>query len=95
MSETPASSQLIKPINPAGMVSNLMSRLYGMDVINWQELVSYDDRNFLVSVHKEHKNPHLDSVDPNGYLLKVFNLRDSQIPQYIGKHFYHLPISLI
>lgn len=83
MSETPASSQLMKPINPAGMVSNLMSRLYGMDVINWEELVSYDDRNFLVSVHKEHKNPHLDSVDPNGYLLKVFNLRDSQTPQYI------------
>lgn len=65
------------------MVSNLMSRLYGMDVINWKELVSYDDRNFLVNVHKEHKNPHLDDIDPTGYLLKVFNLRDSQIPQFI------------
>lgn len=83
MSGTMNVGETLKPMNPAGMVSNLMSRLYGMEVINWKELVSYDDRNFLVIVRTEHKNPNMDdNIDPNGYLLKVFNSRDSKIPQY-------------
>ena len=64
----------------------LVESLYGFTVLDVRQLDSYVDRNFHVRVSLEnHSNPHVDEVSPHGYILKVMNNVDSQLP-HAGKY---------
>jgi len=69
---------IIKPAVTPALASHLLTKLYGMKAESVKELNSYDDRNFLFAVSGEHENPHIDSICPDGYILKVTNFVDSK-----------------
>ncbi|GAB1602479.1 hydroxylysine kinase-like [Argonauta hians] len=64
------------------MISHFLKDHYGLELIDFSELISYDDRNYLVHVTDKHSNPHLKQVDTNGYLMKVFNSKLSEDGNY-------------
>ncbi|XP_029657286.1 hydroxylysine kinase [Octopus sinensis] len=68
-----------KPIKlPEHMIAQLLKDRYGMELIDFSELISYDDRNYLVHVTSKHDNPYVKKIDSNGYLLKIFNAEFSK-----------------
>ncbi|KAL5022539.1 hypothetical protein ScPMuIL_001694 [Solemya velum] len=76
--------EVIKPIVPEGVLKDLVWRLFGLHVIKHKELVSYDDKNFYITVNcEEWNNPYILDVCPDGYVLKILNSMDSTRPQLI------------
>ena len=49
-----------------------------------KELVSYDDKNYLVKVYDEHNNPYVSEIWPHGYVFKVLNSLDSPT-KHVGR----------
>ncbi|CAC5381444.1 AGPHD1 [Mytilus coruscus] len=83
----------IKPVIPQSFIKDIVHRLYGMEVIDFIELNSYDDRNYHIHVDKSINNTYIDDIHPPGYVLKVLNSGDSKDPAIIeAQHqlFHHL-----
>ncbi|XP_076279380.1 hydroxylysine kinase-like isoform X3 [Lasioglossum baleicum] len=70
--------QRIRPPGSEHIVSVLLEKLYGLKVTKITELNAYDDRNFYIICENLHKNPHIDSVSEDGYVLKIVNSLDSR-----------------
>ena len=68
--------EVIRPQVSVAAAQRLVENLYGLTVTKIKELDSYDDRNFKVEVSSS-KNPHIVSVSPHGYTLKILNSKDS------------------
>uniref|UniRef100_A0A2M4CLV5 Hydroxylysine kinase n=1 Tax=Anopheles darlingi TaxID=43151 RepID=A0A2M4CLV5_ANODA len=68
----------IRPIVSEDEVRKLAERLYGIIVLEMCELVSYDDRNFMIQADSYVKNPILKSINAGGYVMKIANSLDSQ-----------------
>ncbi|XP_031640926.1 hydroxylysine kinase-like [Contarinia nasturtii] len=70
----------IRPLVSKEEAICLAKRLYGISTRNISELVSYDDKNFLIHVDTIIKNPAM--VWPHGYVLKIINSLDTKKPAY-------------
>ncbi|XP_063433353.1 hydroxylysine kinase-like [Mytilus trossulus] len=68
----------MKPNLPPTFVKNVTLRLYGMTVVENQELDSYDDFNYHITVDQVINNDYINDFRPAGYVLKVLNYKDSQ-----------------
>lgn len=75
----------IKPVIPQSFIKKFVRRLYGMEVIDFTELNSYDDRNYHIHVDTDINNTYIETINPSGYVLKVLNSGDSKDPAIIGK----------
>ncbi|OWF56601.1 hydroxylysine kinase-like [Mizuhopecten yessoensis] len=72
--------EVIKPMIPEGVVEELVRKIYGLDVVSYKELNSYDDKNYHVTVTDRSSNPHIPEVWTHGYILKILNSMDSKRP---------------
>ncbi|XP_025114447.1 hydroxylysine kinase-like [Pomacea canaliculata] len=72
---------LFRPDLSPQSVCQLVQQVYGLHVISCDELDSYDDRNFHITVDSDYDNKHLDQLCPHGYVLKVLNSLDSRKPE--------------
>ena len=80
---------VIRPDMDDKLAIELVSTLYGLKVKTIKELNSYDDRNYRITVEEDHTNPHIETLWPHGYTLKVLNSRDSPTPhvgEFISKY---------
>ena len=77
----------IKPKLHDSEISRLLDVVFGLDVIRFKELVSYDDKNYHVKVKPTSRNNYISSVHEQGYVLKVMNSMDSKRPVSSGKYF--------
>ncbi|XP_054745161.1 hydroxylysine kinase [Anastrepha obliqua] len=68
----------IKPKVTTENVESLARRLYGITINNMKELISYDDRNYLIQPDWNIKNPIITTQWPHGYILKILNALDSK-----------------
>ena len=68
---------VIKPEIDEKIATELVSKLYGLKVKTIKEMNSYDDRNYTITVEEDHTNPHIETLWPHGYTLKVLNSMDS------------------
>ena len=78
------SGQSSRPNINQQQVQQMVERLYGVRVTKIKELVSYNDRNYQILVDQEHSNPHLEMVNPHGYVFKVHKDLGFQL-KHIGK----------
>ena len=79
-------TQSYRPELSPPTVTQLVRDLYGLHVLSCQELDSYDDRNFHVTVDTSVvHNVHIPQVCPHGYVLKVLNSLDSKRPDVVGE----------
>lgn len=74
----------IKPVIPQSFIKKIVRRLYGMEVLDFTELNSYDDRNYHIHVDTDINNTYIEAINPSGYVLKVLNSGDSKDPAIIG-----------
>ncbi|KAM7351750.1 hydroxylysine kinase isoform 1-T3 [Cochliomyia hominivorax] len=65
------------------IVESLLRRLYGITIGDIKELISYDDRNYLVKEDPNIKNPLIISHWPHGYVLKILNSLDSKKIEFV------------
>lgn len=77
---------IIRPQMTEKTAIHLVKTLYGLTVRSIKELNSYDDKNYLVQVDAEHTNPHLETLWPHGYVLKVLNSMDSPKQHVDAEH---------
>ncbi|XP_063995771.1 hydroxylysine kinase [Diachasmimorpha longicaudata] len=57
----------------------LVNILYGFKVISIRELNGYDDKNLRIKcLEEDFDNPHVESVEKDGYVLKIMNSLDSK-----------------
>lgn len=75
--------QIIRPSMTESTAKEIVLIVYGLNVTSLQEFNSYNDRNFYVKVENHFNNPHIQEVDPDGYIFKVVNSMDSQKPDLI------------
>ncbi|XP_055325804.1 hydroxylysine kinase-like, partial [Sitodiplosis mosellana] len=68
----------IKPQISEEEAVRLAERLYGISTRDISELVSYDDKNFLIHVDTNIKNPIIPNAWPHGYVLKIVNSLDTK-----------------
>jgi len=73
----------IKPQVKLGDVESLVRRLYGITINEIKELISYDDRNYLIQEDPNVKNPLITTRWPHGYVFKVLNALDSKKSDFI------------
>ncbi|XP_050320437.1 hydroxylysine kinase [Bactrocera neohumeralis] len=73
----------IKPKVTAENVESLVRRLYGITINEIKELISYDDRNYLIQPDWNIKNPIIATPWPHGYVLKILNALDSKKTDFI------------
>ena len=69
---------VLKPEMDEKIFIELVSGLYRLNVKTIKELNSYYDRNYRIKVEEQHTNPHIHTLWPHGYTLKVLNSMDSQ-----------------
>jgi hypothetical protein len=78
---------VIKPQMDKTKAIEFVWNLFGLKAKNVKEFNSYDDRNFYFKVDPESEveNPYLtkETLNPNGYMLKVTNILDSKNASYI------------
>jgi hydroxylysine kinase len=67
----------IKPDVTENDVKRLAARLYGITIKEISELISYDDRVYVIHPDSNVKNPVLPNTCPDGYILKILNSLDS------------------
>ncbi|XP_033757639.1 hydroxylysine kinase-like [Pecten maximus] len=75
--------EIIKPVIPEGAVEEIVRNIYGLDVVSFVELISYNDRNYHVIVHDQSKNSYIPEVWKHGYVLKILNSMDSKCPSIV------------
>ena len=74
-----------KPMIPKDFIKDIVLRLYGINVIGWKELNSYDDKNYHIQIDPNiNNNKYIDRLHQPGYVLKVLNSNDSKNPVMIG-----------
>ncbi|CAD7000311.1 unnamed protein product [Ceratitis capitata] len=73
----------IKPKVTTENVEALVRRLYGITINEIKELISYDDRNYLIQPDWNIKNPIITTQWPHGYVLKILNALDSKKTDFI------------
>ncbi|XP_017475430.1 PREDICTED: hydroxylysine kinase [Rhagoletis zephyria] len=73
----------IKPKVTSEDVESLVRRLYGITINEIKELISYDDRNYLIQPDWNIKNPIITTQWPHGYILKILNALDSKKPNFV------------
>ncbi|XP_060651943.1 LOW QUALITY PROTEIN: hydroxylysine kinase [Drosophila nasuta] len=73
----------IKPKMRPEDVEPLVRRLYGITVSELKELISYDDRNYLIKEDCNVKNPLIVTHCPLGYVLKILNALDSKKEEFV------------
>lgn len=73
----------IKPKVNSEDVEALLRRLYGITLGEVKELISYDDRNYLVTEDPNIKNPLIVPHCPHGYVLKILNSLDSKKTDFV------------
>ncbi|VDI11224.1 Hypothetical predicted protein [Mytilus galloprovincialis] len=56
---------------------------YGMHVLNFEELYSFEDRNYQILVYPVINNNYIQEFSKTGYVLKVLNIKDSNTPGFI------------
>ncbi len=66
-------------------IQDLLTRKYGLHMLSYKELNSYDDWNFLVKVEREPTNQNTQELCRHGYVLKVLNSLDSKNTEIIGE----------
>ncbi|XP_071167689.1 hydroxylysine kinase-like [Mytilus edulis] len=76
-------NQQNKPLIPNNFISDFALKFYGMNVLKFEELNSFDDRNYHITVDPVIKNAYIKDFNKTGYVLKVLNLEDSKIPGLI------------
>lgn len=69
---------IIKPIITHEEVKLLVERLYGISVLELEELNGYDDKNYKIIEDPNVKNPLITNHSTEGYVLKIMNSMDSQ-----------------
>lgn len=69
---------VIKPIITHEEVKLLVERLYGISVLELEELNGYDDKNYKIIEDPNVKNPLITNHSTEGYVLKIMNSMDSQ-----------------
>ncbi|XP_048747692.2 hydroxylysine kinase-like [Ostrea edulis] len=72
--------ETIKPFVPQKHLPHLIKTLYGLTVESCEELDSYDDRNYHVTVTDQSENPYISHPSPDGYVLKILNKMQSKNP---------------
>ena len=72
--------------NKEASVMKMLMDNYGLKVTSLKPLNGYDDLNYHVKTEPEYDNPHIDSHRPEGYFLKISNLKDSQQPEMLRKN---------
>lgn len=77
--------ETIKPFVPQKHLPHLIKTLYGLTVESCEELDSYDDRNYHVTVTDQSENPYISHPSPDGYVLKILNKMQSKNPLLVGK----------
>jgi len=99
-------NEVIKPQVSPAQAEALLQEWYGLQALSVKPLVSYDDLNFHVKVKPSEAvvNPHLNNVAASGYILKVLNSMDSQLPEvtdaqnammsFLGARGYRCPLPL-
>ncbi|XP_032521956.2 hydroxylysine kinase [Danaus plexippus] len=70
--------KVIRPIIDHDGVRLLAERLYGISVLELEELNGYDDKNYKIIEDPNVKNPLITNHSPHGYVLKIMNSVDSQ-----------------
>lgn len=73
----------LKPRVSRNAIPELVHRLYGLKVKDIKELPSYDDLNFFVLADDKFENKNIQSVNKDGYVLKVLNSLQSSSPGII------------
>ena len=73
--------QPIRPKLSEGEARQLVEKLYGVKIKSISEENSYDDKNYMVQLEPEWRNPHIKELWPHGYMFKVLNSMDSQKKQ--------------
>ncbi|CAG2229684.1 AGPHD1 [Mytilus edulis] len=76
-------NQQNKPLIPNYFISDFALKFYGMNVLKFEELNSFDDRNYHITVDPVIKNAYIKDFNKTGYVLKVLNLKDSKTPGLI------------
>lgn len=105
--EDKATGEILKPgskIRPEAtieQVEKLSQRLYGITASSIKELISYDDRNYLIHEDRNVKNPLITNNCPHGYVMKILNAFDSKKTDFVDgqtelmiflrKHNFHCP----
>lgn len=73
----------IKPIITMKEIKQLVYDLYGFKVLKIAELTGYDDKNYyLILENNALRNPHVDNLNNEGYVIKIINSLDSKKPQF-------------
>ena len=71
--------QVIRPNLTSEGAVILLSDLFGLSAESVEELNSYDDKNFFVRPNPSvNTNKFIQTIDSNGYVLKILNAMDSQ-----------------
>lgn len=70
--------QRIRPNVNEETVIDLLSKIYGLTVIDIEELNAYDDRNYHVHCKEYHVNPYISVISEHGYVIKIINSLDSR-----------------
>ena len=65
-------------------ICSLISALYGLYIIEYRKLASYDDINYHVKVKQSSTNRNIPEVSRNGYVLKILNSEDSKSLDFLG-----------
>ena len=73
-----------KPVVPESYVEDVALRLYGMKVVDWNEMNSFYDRHYHIFVDSTINNKFIKAKHPLGYVLKILNSLDSKSPGIIG-----------
>lgn len=69
--------------NRESSIAKMLQENYGLNVISLKQLNGYDDLNYHVKTEPTYNNSHIDSHRPEGYFLKISNLKDSQQPELL------------
>ncbi|XP_011299930.1 hydroxylysine kinase [Fopius arisanus] len=56
----------------------IVRKLYGFKVKSLKELNGYDDKNLRITCCQGFENPHVKSIESDGYVLKIMNSMDSR-----------------
>lgn len=88
----------IKPVVSLDDIKDFAKNIYGLSCIDVKELNGYDDKNFKLEVHETVDNLHIETICPNGYVLKIMNSLDSKklafvegqnaLISFLGKYMY-------
>ncbi|XP_063435669.1 hydroxylysine kinase-like [Mytilus trossulus] len=76
-------NQKNRPLIPNNFIRDFALKLYGMDVLKFEELDSFEDRNYHIIVDPVINNAYIEDFSKTGYVLKVLNLKDSKTSGFI------------